>query len=215
MRKYFNLVRSTPLEVARAILAATLLLALLSNNFPSSVFASGQMCELACCAGRPPHAAGSCMNGSCHTGLLAGSKPIHIHVRIANQKSDPLCGLIRVTAAGTLKFLQVQGPDAGSFDPSSNAPADSSGSRKSPTEKARVSVTVLTKPCQPDCGAGSFSSSQRRSRDSAATPSLHKPRGPSSLQVKYTADDLAKALDALCERSRPRGPPTFLPDSLT
>ena len=210
MLKYFNSLRSTPLQVARAILAATLLLALLSSSFPSSVFASGQMCELACCAGRPPHAAGSCMNGSCHTGLLGGSKTIHLHLRIANQESDPLCGRIRVTAAGTLKFRQVQGTGAGSFDNSSDDSADSNGSRRSQTEKRMLSVTVLTKPCQPDCGAGTFSySSQRRSRDSAATSSLHKPRGPSSLQVTYTADDLAKALDALCERSRPRGPPTF------
>jgi hypothetical protein len=30
---------------------------------------AGQLCTLACCAALPPHAAGSCMHGSCHAKL--------------------------------------------------------------------------------------------------------------------------------------------------
>ena len=211
MLKYFNSLRSTPLQVARAILAATLLLALLSSSFPSSVFASGQMCELACCAGRPPHAAGSCMNGSCHTGFLGGSKTIHFHLRIANQESDPLCGRIRVTAAGTLKFRQVQGTGAGSFDNSSDASADSNRSRRSQTEKRMVSVTILTKPCQPDCGtcASGFMNSNRQ-RHAAARAHSDRPRPPSGAGLDYVDYLLTRKLNGLCRRGTPRGPPLSL-----
>src|SRR5690349_10464722 len=52
--------------VVRTVLAVSLLLAFLASSFPLTTIASGPMCTLACCAGRPPHAAGSCMNGSCH-----------------------------------------------------------------------------------------------------------------------------------------------------
>jgi hypothetical protein len=210
MRKYFNSLRSNPLQIARAILAVTLLLALLSSSFPAPVFASGQMCELACCAGRPAHAAGSCMNGSCHTGLLAGSKTVHFHVRIANQESDSLCGLSRVTAAGTLKFLQVQVTEARSFDNSSDASADSSGSRTSQTEKATVSLTVLTKPCQPDCGScGSGFVNSNRQRDAAARARADRPRPPSGVGLDYVDYLLSRKFNGLCRRGTPRGPPNF------
>ena len=99
--------RSTLSRVSRVILGAMLLVAILSANIPSSVIASGPMCTLACCAGRAPHAAGSCMNGSCHAFLAGHNQKPHIHqtrVRVAEQ----VCGLSRATKnASRLLFMQM------------------------------------------------------------------------------------------------------------
>ncbi|PYS23280.1 MAG: hypothetical protein DMF72_09985 [Acidobacteria bacterium] len=54
---------------------------------------AGNICTLACCAGRATHAAGSCMNGTCHTFLTGRSKTPTIHVPLPVHESEKLCGL--------------------------------------------------------------------------------------------------------------------------
>ena len=71
--------RSPLVWVSRLLVGATLLLSLLASSFPLGTLASGPMCTLACCAGRAPHAAGSCMNGSCHAFLTGHPNKGHIH----------------------------------------------------------------------------------------------------------------------------------------
>src|ERR1700687_1161307 len=88
--------RSTPRAAPRIVLAAALLLALVSSTFPVAALASAPMCHLACCAGRAPHAAGSCMNGSCHAFLTGHTKKIHIHHEAPTEQTEQLCGLSRL-----------------------------------------------------------------------------------------------------------------------
>jgi hypothetical protein len=185
--------------VARTILAPLLLLTLLSASLPLTTIASGPMCTLACCAGRAPHAAGSCMNGSCHAfpkGHLRAS-----HRQLPVHESERLCGFPRSTTRNSVESLRV------STALTLAASSERSHSRRA-QEAASVSTSTLVKPCQPDCGAGAFSSSsQSRRRDSGAVSYADKPRPPSTARLEHSSFSRAQALDASCRRSRPRGPP--------
>ena len=201
MYKYSQPLHQAPILVARTILAALLLLTLLSASLPLTTIPSGPTCTLACCAGRAPHAAGSCMNGSCHAFLIGRPKSSTIHVHLAVHESERLFGLPRSTARNSMVLLR--GSTALTLA------AFSGRLRGSRTEDAAsVSTSTLGKPCQPDCGAGAFSSSsQSRRRDSSAVSYADKPRPPSTARLEHSSFSHTKALDALCRRSRPRGPP--------
>jgi hypothetical protein len=201
MCKYSQPLHQTPMLVARTILAALLLLTLLSTSLPLVTIASGPMCTLACCAGRAPHAAGSCMNGSCHAVLKGRAKVSKIHLQFPVQESEQLCGLPRSTTRNSV--VSLRGSAALTLAASSGR---SRGSRAQ--DAASVSTTALGRSCQSDCGTGTFgSSSQSRPRDSGAISYADKPRPPSTARLEHSSLSRAKALDALCRRSRPRGPP--------
>lgn len=184
------------MRIARVILGASLLLSILSVNIPTAVVASGPMCTLACCAGRAPHAAGSCMNGSCHAFLNGRVKTSHIHRELPVQQSEQLCGLPRTIARTTARLL------------SSSSTLTVGDHFKQSGEAASLSTGMLGKPCQQDCGAGTLSSSgQSRPRDTGAISYADKPRPPSTARHDHSSFSRAQALDTLCRRSRPRGPP--------
>ncbi len=197
-----KLIVPTQLRAARTVLAAMVLLALLSTAVPFTTLAGNPMCNLACCAGRAPHAAGSCMNGSCHAFLAGRFKTTRIQHQLPVQQSEQLCGLRRRTVfipaaivreSPTLRF--------------SGSSEQSPGSRA--LEEARGSNTTLGAPCQADCGAGTLgSSSQNRPRESGTTSYADRPRPPSISGLQNYSSSLAKAPDALCRQLRPRGPPT-------
>ncbi|MCU1266517.1 MAG: hypothetical protein JWM21_2835 [Acidobacteria bacterium] len=201
MYKYSKPLHQTPILVARTILAALLLLTLLSASLPLTTIARGSTCKLACCAGRAPHAAGSCMNGSCHAVLTGRAKKPKVHLQLPVHETEQLCGLPRSTTRNSAVSLR------GSAAPT--LAASSQGSRGSGAQDAAsVSTSTLGRPCQPDCGAGAFiSSSQSRPRDSCATSHADKPRPPSTEGYEHSSFSRAQTLDALCRRSRPRGPP--------
>jgi len=201
MCKYSQPLPQTPMLVARTILAALLLLTLLSASLPLTTIASGPTCKLACCAGRAPHAAGSCMNGSCHAFLMGRAKTSKIHLQFPVHESEQLCGLRRRTTRNSVVSLR------GSIALTLAASSERSRGSRTPGA-ANVSTSTLGKPCQPDCGTGALSSSsQSRPRDSGATSYADKPRPPSTARHEHSLFSHAKALDALCRRSRPRGPP--------
>ena len=193
----------TAMRIARVILGASLLLSILSVNIPTALVASAPMCTLACCAGRVPHAAGSCMNGSCHAFLKGRAGAPHIHHQSPVQRAEQLCGLPLFTARTKARLLR-QSARLTVGDSSERFNADRA------SDAARVSTSTIGQPCQPDCGAGTFSSSsQNRPRDTSATAYADKPRPPSASRHEHSSSNRAMALDALCRRSRPRGPPNF------
>jgi len=201
MSKYSQTLHKTPMLVARTILAALLLLTLLSAAIPLTTIASGPMCKLACCAGRAPHAAGSCMNGSCHEFLMGCPKTPKVHLQLPVHESEQLCGLPRSTTR--ISVVPLRGSTAPTLVTSSER---SRGSRA--LDAALVSMSTVGNPCQPDCGSGTIGSSgQSRPRDSGAISYADKPRPPSTSRHERSAFSGAKALEALCRHSRPRGPP--------
>jgi hypothetical protein len=126
------------------------------------------MCTLACCAGRAPHAAGSGMNGLCHAGLMAHRRATHIHHELPTQQAEQFCGLPRPTARASVLSLPVAATVGSSSGVDSEHSRGCRASRKA-ADRAIISASALAKPCQPECGAGTFgSTNQRRPRQTAA-----------------------------------------------
>jgi hypothetical protein len=176
------------------ILGAFVLAAVLWSSFPSSTLASGPMCTLACCAGRAPHAAGSCMNGSCHA-FLNRSQSLIRHKTVPHV-SEKLCGLPRLAAR---------------LSPSTKTVASGFSQTSSSTKRASVASSALSKPCAPDCGAGTVSSnSQRRPRETSALPSANRnrPRFGSGLVAEGSANPYMRELRH--RLANPRAPPTLV-----
>jgi len=202
----------TPPLTARAILGAILMLGLLSGSLPFASVSSAPVCKLACCVGRPTHAAGSCMSGSCHTGLAphtATSKQAHEHA--GKDKAEPLCGVAKISTSAAIPGMQ-EVPAADNSSHTEGRIADRSQSpRGGPEQRKGVTTAVLVKPCQTDCGAcASGSTSHNRQRDLVTLSYADRPRPPSSDQLAAAFCAFANNLDVLCRRARPRAPPVYL-----
>jgi hypothetical protein len=203
--------RSALSIAARVMIAATLTLAVLSGIVPPGLTSSGHLCKMACCAGMPPHAAGTCAHGSCHINLSTRKSPQkrEEHCGAHNQQAAPH-DAAHMHGAATPPVENASQTDRRHSHTVNSSAQDSPLQNKS-QRPARLTVSVLTKPCPPDCGAATFSNpTQSRPRHTAAISDADRPRPPSSLRLPHTPYNLARVLDALCRRSRPRGPPPFL-----
>ncbi len=181
---------------ASVALGTVMLAALLATTVPFETLASGQMCTLACCAGRAPHAAGSCMDGSCHALLknrAFGQSRFHHFI----SASEQFCGLTILRAH--LHSSVRRGIAGNRVLEHKNNQIDS---------KASVSAGTIGRPCEPNCGAGILSSSRpSRPRHSTAIAHATKPRPPSiSLQILFRLT-AAKSLSGSAQQFSPRGPP--------
>lgn len=174
---------------ASATLATVLLAGLLASIFPLETLATGQMCNLACCAGRAPHAAGSCMDGSCHAALRKLSSQIHSSHR--EHVSEQLCGLAQ--------FARKLNSRAHNKTPGVS-------SQKSESGPQQLSSSTITKPCRPDCGScASGFTNPNRQRNTAAV--IARTRPPSDVRLTAIRCSLTRQLRALCRHFGPRAPP--------
>ena len=196
---------SAAVPLSRVILGLTLLLSIVWANVPSVADASGGMCELACCAGRTPHAVGSCMNGSCHAFLTGSTTKGHVHHEEPREQTEELCGLSQLKRDASRLMLLERVTMSSGFGAHS---ANSRGSSTSTPEKARISAAAFTKPCQLDCGTcGSGFTNSTRKRNSSALAYADHPRPPSGgarINLQYKP---ARKLSALGRLGAPRGPP--------
>jgi hypothetical protein len=184
--------------VARAFLATLILGSLLAATIPFAAASSGAMCALACCAGRPPHAAGSCMHGSCqaaipnHHGVSTESGSDRVTHPIHTPIVEKLCSLSSTSRRAIVTQINLR-----SNKPTANA-----------TVRMHFSAAALVKPCQPNCGGGaSGSGTFHRQKDSVVVAHGTRPRPPTDLRLFSFARHGAQNLDALCRESAPRGPP--------
>jgi len=203
---------------ARVFLAATLLLTLVAGNIILPGTASGPLCTLACCAGKTPHAAGSCMHGSCGTGLAthnaASNGPHqahHHHEQQPAEESDQTSAFPGATASvGGSEMGEVPTIEATPYQVSAKAggQADSTEAAANGANDPAITASVLSKPCQPDCGAcTSGFAAPKRSRNAAALTGAHRARPPSSVKLATGRDPLTHTRSALGRQSVPRGPP--------
>ena len=182
--------RSTLVRTARFVFVLMLLAACLSTSVPLLASASGSMCELACCAGRAPHAAGSCMNGSCHAPIPSRSKASLRERRIASQP-EHLCSAPR----------RIETKSSARIRPSQTLSRTNSN-------QMSLSAASLSRPCQPECSGCSSSFTNSNKQRSAATISLPgSPRPPPDVRLADLAYLRSRILDALCRQCAPRGPP--------
>jgi hypothetical protein len=174
------------MSMARVLLASVLLTAFLSGMVPLASVSAGSMCNLECCAGRAPHASGSCMNGSCQATLTA-----HPAAKIHQAKPDQtekFCGLARKIKAKNLARTRVK------------------ASRQ--TSPNQLLAAAFENPCQPDCGgcAAGFTNSKRQ-RNSAAIAGANRPRPPTDIHSSDFSSHRTRILKAQCRQGAPRGPP--------
>lgn len=190
--------------VARILIAATLTVALVVSIAPFGLTSSAHLCTMSCCAGKPPHEA-----GSCHANFSVSKPPSPL------RDQEEHCGITEPQMAQHGEMLMQDAPPPIEEDLSTSdhqpqqvdslAQEQSSQNRQ---QQTKIAAGVLTKPCPQDCGAGIFSySSQRRPRDSASLSYADKPRPPTSPRLQRTSDNVAKVQEALYRRARPRGPP--------
>jgi len=171
-----------------------MLVGVLASTFPLAVVASGPMCTLTCCAGRAPHAAGSCMNGSCHANLTR-RKSAHDHHQLARYQFEQLCGMRRLAA----RFANLRVTAILSADQDTGRFAGNQDS---------LTASTLGQPCQPDCGSCSTgSTSSNRKRDSATLAYAAHARPPTGARRDVVDGNLLRSLDSLCNQYSPRGPP--------
>ena len=183
--------------IARSVLAAVLSLAFFGGSFQLARSASGSLCTLTCCAGRAPHAAGSCMNGSCRAALRSVPRD---HAHVYNHTSDQFCGVERISTRKSSLLRLAVTRDL-------SAAKDAQGQSQQSANPA-TTVAGVTKPCDPTCGGGmSTSSTQNRPRESAATAFADKPRPPTQSQILEASCACKKILNGFWRERCPRGPP--------
>jgi hypothetical protein len=149
----------------------------------TSVFA-GNTCALACCAGRAPHAAGSCMDRTCHAGIRLHNKSskLHTHALIA----EKLCGT-HVISPRTFATTVI-------------SPREDENS-----QGASFQFSSLRQPCAPDCAGCAVFSRNSQGKVAALAAANQSPAGPG--KCLSASSDRADTLDVSGRQHSARGPP--------
>jgi hypothetical protein len=176
---------------ARFVIALVLLCALLASGLTLPEASAGHLCAMACCIGKAPHEAGSCMHESCE--VVVEIQPV--------EEAEPLCGA-HVSSHKDLETPVVN---------KSLAPTDSSSHHTTSKHKERgTSIKAVTKPCPPDCKAGGLGySSLKRQNDSPANGESVKQDIPTSSVRRSSVFRIARELARSFRPALPRGPPTY------
>ena len=195
--------------ILRAIASTVMMLSLVASSTPISALSLSptHVCTLACCAGRPPHEAGSCLHGAC---------AVHLPIshRSVKAESEPLCGIHTLMArqGNAERILRTSARSRGG-DRRRLALAAGSGSEQSsttsvPGNATSLAAASLTRPCLPECGAATVgSANQNRPREAAALCFANRARPPSDsslLTARFTPTHSSARLHRQCG---PRGPP--------
>lgn len=186
-------------RTARTILALLLLTVLLSGSLPFTSVSATSICNLACCAGKAPHAAGSCMGGSCHDELSNHST----HDLTADQETETLCGvpkhLTSLKSVPVVEFPTIEAEDTQDT---------SSAGQVTHTNGNHFSVSSVETPCRQDCGGGAFNSSNSKRPSNPGIVSQSNPLRPqSSVALAQVEFNRTQTLAALCLKCSPRAPP--------
>jgi hypothetical protein len=193
--------RSSTTRVARVSIAATLLFGILASLLPFATVASGPLCTLDCCAGRAPHAAGSCMNDSCHAFLQTHSKKTRVNTQLSSHNDEPMCGLAQAMRGLPSIFHTRNQLVTREHYPE---PTDKRGIQIN----TKISSPAIGKPCQSDCASlASAASTSKRQRDKAAIAYADEPRPPSTTIFATIESSLIRERSELCRKCAPRGPP--------
>jgi hypothetical protein len=202
--------RSRLVGNARLLCAVMLLIAFLSAGTPllASSSSGPAACARACCAGKAPHAAGSCAHGSCHASLSSRRTSPNQGRRIS-QRTEQLCGVPRRIETKSLER-------AGSLEKTSRrltggTPVPRTYARQNNSNHSSVSLASLSRPCQPECGgcSSSFTNSNQQ-RNTATVAQADRPRSPSNIRLADLAYRSSQSFDILCRLCGPRGPPFSL-----
>lgn len=220
---------------ARAVIALVMLLTLVAGSIVWPAAASGPLCSMACCAGKAPHAAGSCTHGSCETDVATpqpASGAEHSHHHQQQQQSPaadadnntPAAFAGALASAGGMGLASAVGMDlasAGGMDMSQVPTVEAVPNEAAPDNTARatasgtaadvtsISSTAFSQPCEPGCGACvAGSAAPGRQRNSTALPATYKVAPPSSVKLGIGRHALTLTHSVVSRQGSPRGPPS-------
>jgi len=187
---HFLLSKMTVVSIAaRFVIALVLLCALLAGGVTLPEASAGHLCAMACCIGKAPHEAGSCMHDSCDVALEI--QPV--------KEAESLCGA-HISSQNGLESPIVN-KSLASTDSSRHLTA-------SEREPPRTSINAMTKPCPPDCRAGGLGySSLKRQNDFPANGESVKQNIPTSSVRRESVFGIARKLERSFRPALPRGPP--------
>lgn len=199
------------ISTAKLMLAVMLLAGFLSSIAPLMSVSAGPICRLQCCAGKTPHAAGSCMAGSCYANLQKHAKEAPPQAKPKQEEDqrkptegEHACGrhsqpkVLVNTRQSTLER------SAKPIRSASNQPQTGS------VETPRLAAAPLAMPCQSDCGGCAVgSANSNRQRHSADLADHARPRGPTTIHFFDPGYHRTQISSAFCRQCAPRGPPLF------
>lgn len=199
----------TCLAIARPILAAALLLCVLSGALPTEAVLNPNG-PMPCCRGMKG-TAGECHGDSCPMHFGAGKKPVKVVVR------DPLCGaerllkaVARTPVAPPRDYLEQSHSREHTQAEVEHHHGGSVTRRNTPRQQSSAGVASLGKPCSSDCcgaAAGSLSG-VRRPRQAAALTDNLRPRPPTVEAHRRSRYTQLKVASALRRSHPPRAPPS-------
>ena len=198
-------------SAARVVLGVVLLFACLSSVVPLASVSAGSMCRLACCAGKAPHAAGSCMGSSCLAVL-----PKHPASAWDQAKTNQAAPPAKPDQAPREADQEEHRCDHHAQskrvvhrpEPAPPVPDQSQNKAIETTVSAATSPGM---PCQFDCGSA-VSANSNRQQDSATLADGVRLEAPTAMHSSNSDYRGAQIREALWRQGAPRGPP-LSPDS--
>jgi hypothetical protein len=193
-------IRPAGISFARTILAAMLALVLLAGVAPLNTLSRSHQCRMACCAGKSPHAEGSCS----------------VALATETQEEEPAGEQVEEHAAHSQHSHQHAASQTSEIASSNNdalmrQTAQHPSAKKS-SRTLNVASQAMTTPCSRECAAATTSASTQlpRPRDAAAMSVSGNPRPPTLAIFKK---EFSTVLPMSAERRRqlhPRAPPFSL-----
>lgn len=225
MRCYLRQAGARYAVILKLAMAVALALAQFAGGAPLQALTSQRACAMACCAGKLPHAAGSCKHGACHVDLsikrAETENKTASHCATHGSAAMPSGAAVMHDEAGMSDSAYMPDAPAASVP----MPEQSHGTVKIETVNAgtspepqvnddkpqpagNLSARVMGSPCPQDCGAGAFNyTNQSRPREQAALAFAVRPRPPSAAVYVHSFNHSINSLDALRRSSVPRAPP--------
>ena len=194
----------------RSVVAATLLVSLLSALIPLTVASSVHMCAMECCAGKAPHLAGACSTGFMKNGPKVSQEPeilcgLHVHVGSHHLTATRLVPWQSIETGGDDDDTGSCGTDHAEF----SNPDISSGTTKAKSPgSSSIAAPSMTISCSADCGpcAGVYLR-RPRPREQAAVAWAGQARAPSISHCLRDYSSQTITLSGHFAQPQPRGPP--------
>jgi hypothetical protein len=202
--------RPARISFARTILATMLALVLLSGIAPLNALSRSHQCRMACCAGKSPHA-----EGSCSVAFVTETQEEPSDEQAEEQAEEQVEEQAahshhahQHAASATSEKIASSGGDAAQHHPAQHS---SSGKKSSRTLNV-AAAQAMTPPCSPECAAATAPASTQlpRPRDAAAMSVAGNPRPPT---LSIFKKEFSTVLPPSAERRRqlhPRAPPSLL-----
>jgi hypothetical protein len=202
-------------SITRIVLAAMLVFALLSGVAPFNSLSSPaqQTCTMSCCAGKPPHLAGSCgaaFSGE-HNSEPHGDSTDHAHMG-GMQMPVASAEIIEASSSHCGTAAHSSAEKSSEKKSSEKKSSGENSSRRAPQSQSSITAHALTTPCSAECAAAAAPvfTQFKKGRDAAGLPQDNRPLARAHISIAEHISSLQPLAAAQGRQSRPRPPPLFL-----